>query len=88
MRKTRYTARTTRTTRIYYPNEFGKLLRFCWMTTNLEENEEKFLFSISDSKTITQYQMQYLHELAVKCAEANSYQRCLHDLKFLKNDDN
>lgn len=73
----------TKQPRIYYRNEFEKLLRFCWLTTNLEEKQEKFLVSISDSKTITIRQMQFLQELGIICAETIPYQRRLHNVKFL-----
>ena len=66
----------------YLMSDYEKLLRYCWCTTNLEPDEEKFLKSISDLTVLSENQYLRLHQIAVECVEAPSYCTVLRDIKY------
>jgi hypothetical protein len=68
--------------KIYIRSDYEKILRYCWCTTNLDPNIEKFLKSISDLTVLSENQFQFLHQVAVECVNANSYCSVLRSIKF------
>jgi DNA-binding ferritin-like protein (Dps family) len=66
----------------YNKSDYEKLLRYCWCTTNLDYNVEKFLKSISDLTVLSENQFQALHQIAVECVDASSYCTVLRDIKY------